>query len=163
DQFKKVTGHLQWLLTTRNRRGEDPRKFPHAKRGVPWLVPRMVKTAQTLGDMESFYDRWVHFAGHAVIEPAGVGNGSVSQMRVPRMAPPRRFGCRQIANRMTIHADGRVARCDQDWHARAAAGKSTQATLAELWQSMQPVRICHEQGQWNDLELCRDCHQWHRP
>ena len=80
-----------------------------------------------------------------------------------RMEPPRRYACRQIGQRMTIHADGQVAQCDQDWHAKAPAGSTAATSLAELWQQIAPLRACHENENWNESDLCAACYEWHRP
>ena len=71
--------------------------------------------------------------------------------------------CRQLANRMTIHSDGRVALCDQDWLGRACVGDANTTPLAELWSATRTMRLAHDQGRWDESELCRGCHEWHRP
>ncbi len=167
--FSTVIGHLQWLLNERNRRGRqsgsaatEPAHRPTSP-GCPWLVPRLIKTADTLTDMEPFFNRWVHFVGHAVIEPATPGCGLMPERSPVCMAPPGRFACRQLAHRMTIHSDGRVPRCDQDWLGRACAGDAATTPLADIWRAMQSVRQAHRLKRWNELELCNTCHEWHRP
>ena len=167
--FATVTHNLQWLLNERNRRAASASPphatldTPHPRPGIPWLIPRLIKTRHTLGDIETFFDRWMHFAGHAVIEPATPGCGLTPELSPVRMAPPKRSPCRQLHNRMTIHSDGRVALCDQDWLARAPAGDAATTPLSEIWQNMQPARQKHEAARWDDLNLCASCHEWHRP
>ncbi|MCE9592456.1 MAG: SPASM domain-containing protein [Planctomycetes bacterium] len=151
--LKRVIDNLQYLYRERSKIGAT----------LPWLVPSMIKTADTLPDMESFYDRWVHYLGHAVVEGAKSGCGLMPEMSPVAMTPPRRRPCRQVNERMTIHSDGRVARCDQDWQGRAAAGDTARASLAEIWSSMQQVRTAHDQGRGQELELCGACTEWHRP
>jgi len=162
DNFSLVTGNIQHLLRRRNQRWQES-ESDGADPGVPWIVPKLIKTAATLKDMETFFERWLTFSGHAVIEPATTGCGLIPDMAPLSMAPPRRFACRQLQDRMTIHSDGRVARCDQDWICRASAGDTTQAALAEVWRAAAEVRKAHDLGRWNELELCDQCRQWHRP
>ena len=131
--------------------------------GVPWVVPRLIKTTATLKDMETFFERWLTYSGPAVIEPATTGCGLMPDLAPLDMAPPRRFACRQLSRRMTIHSDGRVARCDQDWLASACAGDATRQALAAIWQALGPVRRAHDAGQGDELELCNRCREWHRP
>ncbi len=168
DGFAGLVKKLEWLFNTRNRRtrdllaGANGDSVAHDA-GLPWVVLRLVKTKDTLADMETFYDRWVYYAGHAVIEPFTAGCGLAPDLSPVRMAPPKRTPCRQLMGRMTILSDGRVAQCDQDWLGAAVGGDATATPLADIWQSMQATRRAHEQGQWDQLELCRKCHEWHRP
>ena len=131
--------------------------------GMPWIVPHLIKTADTLRDMETFFDRWMHLSWHAVIAPAQTGCGLMPELSPVRMAPPMRRACRQLSRRMTIHSDGRVAQCDQDWLGRATAGDAATQPLAEIWQSMHAVREQHANGKWDNNSLCAQCDEWHRP
>lgn len=166
DYFKTAIENVQSLMNARNRRGQSVGGQGMA--GVPWIVPRLVKTAETLADMEPFFDRWMHFAGHAVIEPAttgrgGDGAGLMPELSPVRMSPPRRVACRQLRGRMTILSDGRVALCDQDWLGDGAVGNVGEASLLELWRRLVEVRRAHERGEWDKLRMCAGCHEWHRP
>lgn len=168
DGFAKVIENLQWLLNERNRRFREWPASPDAalpvgRPGLPWVVPRLIKTADTLGDLETFFDRWVYCTGHAVIEPATCACGLAAQLSPVRMSPPQRVGCRQVERRMTILSDGRVAQCDQDWLGRACGDDATVLPLKEIWQSMHSLRQSHTEGQWGELELCGACDEWHRP
>lgn len=151
--LKRVIENLQHVYRERAGRGAT----------LPWIVPSMIKTHETLADMESFYDRWVHLLGHAVIEGAKTGCGLMPTMSPVSMAPPRRRPCRQLTARMTIHSDGRVARCDQDWLGRAPAGDTTALPLTEIWAGMAPIRLAHAEGKTQEMELCGGCSEWHRP
>lgn len=164
DRFREVIENLQWLLRERRASGmAGMGGEPDGGRGLPWVVPHLVKTARTLGDMETFFDRWLHHAGSAVIEPATTGCGLAPAQSPVSMAPPRRRPCRQLEGRMTILADGRVARCDQDWLGRGSAGDATTTPLAEIWQSMNELRRIHRRGEGASLPLCGACEEWHRP
>lgn len=155
DRFGQLVENLQWLLVERAKR-TGPRL-------MPWLVPSLIKTRDTLGDMETFFDRWTHFAGHAVIAPATSGAGAMPEQSPVLMAPPRRRPCRQLDRRLTIHSDGAVPRCDQDWLARAPLGHAATHTIAELWHALDAVRDAHAQGRLETLTICNACHEWHRP
>lgn len=166
DRFSQVVQNLQWMLNERQQRllgGDEPR--PRA--ALPWIVPRLTKTDETLTDMETFFDRWMHFAGHALIEPARSGRGyhrDLSPAMSPvAMAPPKRVACRQLERRMTILADGRVALCDQDWLGDGAAGDASVTPLRDIWQAMNETRTAHDSGRWSQLALCGGCQEWHRP
>jgi len=163
DRFGEVMSNMERLINHRNRQAQDG----HRPVGVPWIVPRLIKTAETLPDMERFFDRWVHFTGHAVIDPATTGRGPDGDLMPAgspvMMAPPKRLACRQLERRMSIHADGRVALCDQDWLCRDDAPDVTRVSVADAWRSLAPTRDAHGDGRWHELPLCAGCAEWHRP
>ena len=159
--FATVVGHLETLMNrcaARRREGSD--------RIAPWIVTRLAKTTLTMGDMESFFDRWTHFAGHAVIEAATPGRGRdgdlMPDLSTVPMSPPLRTGCRQLEQRMTILSNGRVAQCDQDWLGEGTGGNAAEADLSTIWKDTQNLRLAHAEGRWNEIGLCGGCRQWHR-
>ncbi len=154
DGFNRVLDNIQWLLNERQKSGRG---------GLPWIVPRMVKTRENVEELDSFFDRWMYFCSHAVVEGATTGCGLMEDQAVINMAPPRRFACRQLSRRMTVHSDGKVALCDQDWLGRAAVGDVRRQTLAEIWGSMDDVRREHREGGYDGMALCGECREWHRP
>lgn len=159
NRFAELLDNVQWLFAKRHERWQtEP-----SRHGLPWLVARMVKTTDTLPDLEAFFDKWTHVLGHAVIEPATTGCGLMPEQSPVNMAGPRRKPCRQIERRLTIHSDGRIARCDQDWLARAPAGDATVEPLSQAWTRLQAVRSQHHAGEWSRLDLCSNCSEWHRP
>ena len=172
DQFALVMENMRALLNhrfqgigdTAMEQTDGPASGESSGRlGLPWVVPHLIKTRENMADMETFFDRWLHFAQSAVIEPAATGVGLIPDQSPMSMAPPKRFGCRQIEHRMTIHSDGTVAQCDQDWLGRASVGDAKTEALSEIWRVMHQRQWAHRQGQWNDLALCKDCVEWHRP
>jgi iron-sulfur cluster protein len=160
DGFGKVLNNIEWLYNERIRRGDEG---AIAKGAMPWLVPSMVKTPETLPELESFFDKWTHYMGHALIEPACEGCGLMPGMSPVPMQPPGRKGCRQIARRMTILSDGMVARCDQDWLGRAPMGDTRTQTLMDIWRGSQPLAEAHDERRWSELTICGGCVEWHRP
>jgi hypothetical protein len=168
DRYTRVLDNIAYLMNHRTDRETacTPSAGP-ARHGLPWIVPRFMKTVDTLPEMETFFDRWTHFTGHAVIDPPCPGQGPQGPLMpdlgpVP-MAPPRRTPCRQLSLRLTIHSDGRVARCDQDWLAAGAPPAPPDASLADIWTCMDTLRAAHDAAQWTDLGICAPCRQWHRP
>lgn len=162
DAFGTVVENIQRLMQKR-----AAREPSHPRCGLPWIVPRLIKTADTLGDMETFFDRWFHFAGHAVIEPATTGRSKSTNIMPAAspvaMAPPKRIACRQIDRRMSILSNGFVSSCDQDWHGQDPAGDTQIASLLDIWQAMDSKRESHQCGKWDELNLCAGCSEWHRP
>ncbi|MEX0885317.1 MAG: SPASM domain-containing protein [Phycisphaeraceae bacterium] len=157
DAFKHVTDNLRYLMEQRGRREGAGR------RGLPWLVPRLVKTAETMQDMEPFFDRWLLVGAQPVIEPAQSGAGLMPELSPVAMAGPRRVACRQLGGRMTILSDGRVALCDQDWQGRATLGDAREEPLLTIWQRAHEHAEAHACGRFEPAALCGRCSEWHRP
>ncbi len=167
DAFAQVIHNLEHLINARNHRTVElektaPSALDH-QFARPWVAPRLIKTADTLADMEMFFDKWMHFTGHAVIEPATTGCGLMPALGPVNMAPGRRFPCRQLHRRMTILSSGRVALCDQDWLGRVILGDANTTPLVEIMEHQREIASQHQTGAWADLELCVSCQEWHRP
>jgi hypothetical protein len=160
DDFAKVIANLERLINGRNRRAATD----SAASGRPWIVPRLVKTPDTLADMETFFDRWMHYTGHAVIEPPADGCGSMPRHVVGDMPRPRRRPCRQAGGvretggRLTVFSDGRVPWCDEDWLAQTPAGDANDATLGDIWRRV--LALADSDGD-SDAVLCDACRQWY--
>ena len=154
DGFDALVKRYERLFNERNRRKDEATV-------LPWLIPTMVKTRQTLGDLEEFFNRWMHYAGHAVVEPWTRGPASLQlpDLSPLPMAPPRRRACRQLGARLTVLSDGRAAQCDQDWLGDGACAGG----VAEAWGELQRRRALHEAGRWAQCPLCEACAEWHRP
>ena len=160
DGFKQVLNNTEWLYNQRIKRVADA-KF--ARGAMPWLVPSMVKTAETLPELESFFDKWSHYMGHALVSPACDGCGLMPALSPVPMEPPDRRGCLQVTRRMTILSDGTVARCDQDWLGRAPLGDARARTLLEVWRNSSELAEAHDDRRWGELTICGQCVEWHRP
>jgi radical SAM protein with 4Fe4S-binding SPASM domain len=125
----------------------------------------LLKSHETMDDVEAFYDRWIRKTASAVIAGPSHYAGQWPDGAVVRMAPPTRFSCLRLPHRAMILADGRMTLCDQDFHGWHAVGSVRESPLAELWQgpALSAARQYHSNGVWNDLPLCRECDEWHRP
>jgi hypothetical protein len=123
----------------------------------------MVKTAQTVSDLEGFFDKWIHLSGHAIVDGPRCGCGAMPDLGVVPMTPPDRRPCRQLARRMSILSDGTVARCDQDWIGRGALGDARITPLDEIWPQVHDLVTAHTQQNFADLTVCNECRDWHRP
>lgn len=157
DAFSRVAENLSALVQERSRRVEAGRS------DSPWVAVKLIKTRETLGDVEAFFERWLRSGAMAVIEPACSGCGSMPEQSPIPMAPPLREPCRQLGRRMSIHSDGRVAQCDQDWQGRGALGDAEVESLAEAWERGAALARAHREGRTAELTLCGRCVEWHRP
>ncbi|MBX3374438.1 MAG: DUF115 domain-containing protein [Phycisphaeraceae bacterium] len=111
---------------------------------LPWIVPVLERRAETLGDLEAFYDRWQHGLGTAVIESAH--NGAGPALRADGLieaVTPRRHLERESSERLYIRADGVVPVCEID----AQAGElPLDRPLAELWPDLLAARQARTVG-----------------
>ncbi len=129
---------------------------------VPWIVPRLMKTAQNVDELGDFFDRWTHWCGQAVIEGPSTGCGLMPDLSVIDMSPPSRGVCRQLGRRMTVLSDGCAALCDQDWQGQGLDREAAHSQ-ASAWSATQAVAAQHAKGHPEAHPLCARCREWHRP
>ncbi|MCH8967768.1 MAG: SPASM domain-containing protein [Planctomycetes bacterium] len=131
----------------------------------PIIAASLTKSRETIGTMEAFYDRWLSFSGWAVVEGYSHHAGLLEDRRVMSMAPPQRRPCRQLRERCTVLADGRVVGCDQDFQAQYVLGDLNRQSLTEIWQGRQlnALREAHRAGAYSLHPMCEKCDEWHRP
>jgi len=130
--------------------------------GIPLVIPRLLKTRDTLPELEPFFDTWINACGWAVIDAPTDRAGSLPFTAVVDMAPPKRRACRRLWDRVLIRPDGTALACDQDLDQKLRIAHIETASLAEMWQAMNPVRAAHADGRWSDLAPCNTCKEWHR-
>lgn len=152
DGHARVVQNLEWLINHRNSAG-------HA--ALPWLAPRFAKTQANVDELEDFFDRWTYYAGHAIVESPSTGAGAVADLSVMPMQPPVRFACRQLHRRMTVHCDGAVAMCDEDWRGDECLGGGDD--LAGAWAAGRALYDQQGTGDYSGSKVCAGCVQWHRP
>jgi len=117
--YAKVNGadlHTR-VFTNLNRLIEGSRKHP-TRPGTPWVVPKLVKTMDNLGDLESFYERWKTITGHAVIERFATGldaqgNALIEDQSPVNMTPPAPV--KWPTDHLTVLSSGDVTLNPQDW------------------------------------------------
>jgi len=130
--------------------------------GVPLVVPRILKVRETIPELEAFFDAWIGQAGWAVIDYPTDLAGAVSFAGVIDMSPPKRKPCRRIWERLLILSNGVAVPCDQDIEAKLSLGNIESHNLADLWQTLHGLRIRHAAGQWQTIDPCKNCREWHR-
>jgi spiro-SPASM protein len=154
DGFEAVVNQLETFQEKRNARDNKG----------PILVAHLVKTHQTMPEMEAFYDRWIRCCGCAVIVGYNDFAGQIEDHSVMNMAPPRRFPCRRLSHCMMILADGQVSICSQDFLFRHSIGNVFKNSVKELWQSeaLEQLRKSHQDGNFAANPLCAKCKDWFR-
>jgi hypothetical protein len=154
-KWDHVMGQLQWLIDQRLKRDGSLRA------GLPWLVPTLVKTAGTLRDMESFFERWLRLGEHPVIERFDTGLGRVNDLSpVPMDPPPRAANPHAVPTCAYVLADGSVTLCLGDWLGERSLGQAEQAgDLLKHWQSLARPETRRRQ---RALGLTAGCEDWLR-
>ncbi len=151
DCFDEVVGQLEDFIEK-------------TKDAGPMILPHLVKTRQTMAQMEAFYDRWLKSCDGAVIVGYKDFAGQLEDKSVMDMAPPQRSACRRLSGSMTILADGGVTICGQDFKGSCATGNVNEKSIKELWcsQALEELRAAHRQRNFGMNELCGKCKEWHR-
>ena len=154
DHYAQLLDNLQRLFQARNRSRREGTGF------AGWIVPRFVKVSENLGDMETFFERWMQVSGWAVIDRALTGRGLIPEMgpvpmEVPR-PPGRPLRLQQQKQRLTVLSDGRVTLCGQDWLGRQALGLITDRSIGELWRGAGAVA----DAAVDTSAVCPTCAQW---
>jgi MoaA/NifB/PqqE/SkfB family radical SAM enzyme len=158
DGYEQAVANMNALLDAR-----AARKCPQ-----PLVVPEMVKTRRTIGQMEAFYDDWIRKTGCAAIVGAEIPPGLADAFPDPAimdMSPPKRFPCVRLWSRLVVLADGTVTICTQDVRGEQAIGRLGESSVGELWTGnrMNDLRRAHRSDEYGLMPLCPPCRQWHRP
>ena len=127
DDYGRVTTNMEAMLRAQDRSAGPP---------TPWLVPRMVRRDAVYSEVELFFDRWVHFAGAAVLDQA---IPAIEGDRIEALGKPKMAAWRDWRRRMVIRADGSVA-CDE-FDAASSAGNVFERSVTDVWRSMMETRI----------------------
>ncbi|MCK4629748.1 MAG: SPASM domain-containing protein [Sedimentisphaerales bacterium] len=151
DCFDEVVGQLEAFIEKTNGTG-------------PMILPHLVKTRQTMAQMEAFYDRWLKKCDGAVIVGYNDFAGQIEDKSVMDMASPHRLACRRLLDSMTILTDGCVTICGQDFMGSRTVGNVNEKSIKELWRSqlLEELRTAHRQRNFEMNELCGKCKEWHR-
>jgi len=149
--FDEVVGQLEAFIEKTNDAG-------------PMILPHLVKTRQTMAQMETFYDRWLKKCGGAVIVGYNDFAGQIEDKSVMDMTPPQRLACRRLLHSISILADGGVTICGQDFMGSCTVGNVNEKSIKELWRSreLEELRAAHRQCNFGMNELCGKCKEWHR-
>ncbi len=154
DRFRLVLENMDYLVKHRNRLTNHG---PAAAFGLPWVVPRIQRRRETFEDLDSFFDRWVHTLGCAVIEgppPWDADEFAPADTLMSTRAPARQF-IREGLRRMTIYSNGAVPLSELDVYGDSTIGNVAGEPLLDLWRDLFQHRreILREQG--DDAESLR--------
>ncbi|MGB0767828.1 MAG: hypothetical protein ACPGYV_08965, partial [Phycisphaeraceae bacterium] len=155
DAFGRVMDNLQRLFKRRNANRQAGAGF------CGWVVPRLVKVAENLGDLETFFERWMTLAGWAVVDRAATGRGLIPDLSPVPMDVPwpadKPIDLHRRKQRLTVLSDGTVCLCGQDWLGRLPVGAlGGDKSLVEGWRSV--VALADASGAAD--AVCPSCWRW---
>lgn len=155
DAFAQVIQNVD-RLEQRRRRELRPR---------PIVLCSLTRCAGTLGELEAFYDTWVHELGGAVLQGYNDYCGRLPADTLLPTTPLVRGPCRRLDRRLLLLADGRVARCGQDVDGEYSLGAWRTESLAKIWsgERLEQLRVAHRGGVLESLPMCQRCQEWNRP
>jgi len=151
DCFEQVEGNLEAFIDKVSDHG-------------PMVIPHLVKTRETMGEMEAFYGRWLDRCGAAVIVGYNDYAGQIKDKAIMDMCPPQRYPCSRLYRTLTILADGNATICSQDFTGQQIIGNIKEKSISELWQSekMNQLRLTHQEKTFHTNAFCAKCKEWHR-
>lgn len=127
DRFKDVLMAIEHLIQNRRRLTSHPGSIGFA---MPWIVPHLQRRRETYEDIDSFFDRWQHMLGTAVIEGPPPGDPEPDTL-APAVTPDR-VRRRDMMTSLFIRCDGRVAA--DPWNPNAPViGDVNETSIAALW------------------------------
>ncbi|MDX2199267.1 MAG: SPASM domain-containing protein [Phycisphaerae bacterium] len=145
----------------------------------PVLVPTFTRCAANAHEMDAFYDHWIQRVGSAVIRGYNEFAGALPADTLLHAASPVRRSCGRLWSRMTLLADGRAVRCEQDFQGASAIGDWRSSSLTDLWRgaAMSELRGVHRSldvlsngapltqstRPLATLSMCNACREWFRP
>ncbi len=111
---------------------------PEVRLGLPWIVPRIQRRSETIGELPEFFERWRRRLGCAVVDgpirwarELGDAADTLSPTR-----PPLRADRLVAATRMTILSDGSVPVSETDAMGDDLVGRVGERPLRDLWRSV---------------------------
>lgn len=112
-------------------------------------------------DVDAFIDFWLDRVDEVAISPCRP-IGSRHNILADSLEP--RNPCYMLYEMMIIYWDGEVGLCCEDWFNYGRMGNVNIERMIDIWHGnrFEDVRSRHEEGFFNEIELCRDCNSWFR-
>ena len=138
--FPRVARNLQKLFELKQQRGGERARRFHAGLGEAstprgfWIIPKLVKVRDNVREIESFFDRWVTIAGHALVDRFDTGGGVAPDLSPVPMDPPVRLPTPMDGKCAFVLSNGLVTADRNDWSGGNALGHASSLPLQEIWQ-----------------------------
>jgi hypothetical protein len=133
-------------------------------RSTPFVIPEMVKSVDTVDDVEGFFDRWYGRADWPVIRGFNDFAGQVPDRDVLHPYPGVRFPCLQLFRRLNVTASGDAIVCGQDIRRTRKLGNVFEEGFASVWHGpeLERLRAGHVARDYSLFELCGKCRHWYQ-
>jgi hypothetical protein len=134
DRYRDVLANIERLLGKRRvLAGSGGAAF-----ALPWIVPRLQRRLESCADIDTFFDRWQHILGTAVIEGAPPFDPSAENPPVPLASArsPSRAMWREMLRRMLVLSDGSVPLSELDLRGDRIFGHVDRGGLLQLWRDL---------------------------
>lgn len=112
-------------------------------------------------DVSKFIDYWIPHVDEVCISPSRPMGSRISQVL---SVPTKRTPCYMLYEMMVVCWDGQVGLCCEDWQNEGKIGNVSKDPLLSIWRSQkfQGYRQKHENEQFSDIPLCKECDSWYR-
>jgi hypothetical protein len=134
DRYREVLANMERLLGQRRvLSGSGGAAF-----AVPWVVPRLQRRVENCDDIDTFFDRWQHILGTALIEGAPPFDPSAESPPVALASAraPSRAMWREMLRRMLVLSDGSVPLSELDLRGDRIFGHVDRGALLQLWRDL---------------------------
>lgn len=152
DALERVTAGVEALIAASEALGAEG----------PFVVPEMVKRAETMDDLEAFFDRWYAATGWVVLRPHEDYCGQREDRNPLPFHLSRRSLCRRIQEGLVVLVDGTVPVCGMDYLGRWPAGDVGRDSLESIWTgpTLTDLRAGQAAGRYDGFPLCSPCRAW---
>lgn len=142
DAFERVMANLERLVAGRRLLATATPLAPQIpselRPGLPWIVPRLERRVESIGELPEFFERWRQRLGSAVVDgpirwPHELA-GDPDPLSETR--PPVRADRLVAATRLTILADGGVPVSETDPMGDDLVGRVGERPIRELWREV---------------------------
>jgi hypothetical protein len=154
DDFDRVTATVERIIVRRKALGHS----------TPFVIPEMMKAIDTVGEVESFFDRWYGKADWPVIRGFNDYAGQVADRDVLHPQPGVRFPCMQLFRRLNVEVTGEARVCGQDFRGLRSAGNVFSMGVEAVWHGaeLERMRAAHVAKDYGCFQLCAGCRHWYQ-
>lgn len=111
-------------------------------------------------ERDEFVQRWIEEADFVRI--GKVFDGNTFKDISEDLRTEERQPCPALYTTMAIQASGNVSICCLDAYSQTSVGNINEQSISEIWngEKLNGIRLQHENNDYSDLDLCRDCQRW---
>lgn len=132
----------------------------------PYVQMQLILTPETKIEQQEFLDKWSGHPGVDQVLFKDERTHAGSRIRHDKYVSREdntRHPCRYLWESIVILDDGRVVPCCKDYDGKYILGNLSKGdTLQSIWNNdrMTQLRRAHLDGNWDSIELCKNCTEW---